>query len=131
MVAPDAPSPHDIHQIVRDGSEARGRTHQRKLSGGGAGSHLADPIPVSETENSPPNEGYHQSPRWGCDTKSHRSVYHKRKLLMMMFFFKCTNIKSGEGFMSARVCGVRLTETSSCITLLRRRDVIISLENWG
>lgn len=43
-------------------------------------------------------------PTVGCDTKSHRSVYHKRKLLMMMFFFKCTNIKSGEVYVCVYVC---------------------------
>lgn len=68
-------------------------------------------------------------PAVGCDTRSHHSVYHKRKLLMMMFFFKCTNIESSEIYMCVCVCAWQ--KTSSCITLLRREDVIISLENWG
>lgn len=64
-----------------------------------ARSHLADPIPVSNLKSRAATQ-----PTVGCDTKSHRSIYHKRKLLMMMFFFKCTNIKSGEVSACVYVC---------------------------
>lgn len=75
----------------------RRETHQRGCQEAGR-IPLSGSRPCLETQTQCSSSKWRLSsePAVGCDTKSHRSVYHKRKLLMMMFFFKCTNIKSGE-----------------------------------
>lgn len=90
-------------RFFHDSSEMQGRPTREAVTRQCwiplSGSH-----PVSNLQMPTPNEGYHQSFAAGRDTKSHSSVYHKRKLLMMMFFFKCTNIKSSEIYLCVCVC---------------------------